>query len=740
MNFMLVVFPGTSVGQVANPPTDPVPPAGEVNIFRDIYGVPHVYAANAAEGLFGVGYALAGDNLENILFRYVAVNGKLAEVFGSQYVMNDLFVRRFKVVSEGQAAYDAFPDSLKISYTHFFNGIKQYMADNPNKVPGWWASQVDLVPSQITITAHWASLLLNSITAYGDCAAGGISPQYPLRVDDLALNKTLLDPDDVSYGSNVMVLMGSKTQNNEVFFSTDNHSNASSERNEIRIHAAELQVMGMVGAGQALPFIGHTDNLAWGVTMGGPDTGDCYSFDIDPADSNQYLYDGQSIPFVVEYTVIAVKDEPSQTYILEYVKKNNLKIPVVQKANNKAYAAAAAYQGKAGVSDMVLALINQVNNIGDFKTAISSGGYGPYNIMAADTQGDSFYIRNGLVPRRLDTLDWNNIVDGSNVNSNWKEVNGSPYHPSADLVQVSNPAAGYMHNNNVSADKMLHDQDLPVELQPAGYPVYIFNGVNKTHARGKRAIEVLRPMTSATLADFGALVMDEKWISASKWTQALSNAIAGTANWSSKPQDVQDVATRIMNFDGFAAHGSVAALNYVIWLDEISRSSADPEDIINAVMAGQALSAAQNADLIASLETAVATMNTAWATTDVSLGHMFKVGRGTVREPLGGVTSIIGGLWREQTLRAFEFATSPNNPLEADMTKGQRNPMLMILANGQIYSGTSVPYGQNGDPSSAHYSDQSQFFRDKELKPTFFNYSDLKNNLESFVTITVTTP
>src|SRR5882762_1114279 len=46
---------------------------GTVTVYRDDWGVPHVYASREEDGFYGLGYAQAEDRLEGILRRYLEV-------------------------------------------------------------------------------------------------------------------------------------------------------------------------------------------------------------------------------------------------------------------------------------------------------------------------------------------------------------------------------------------------------------------------------------------------------------------------------------------------------------------------------------------------------------------------------------------------------------------------------------------------------------------------------------------
>ena len=57
---------------------------GSVTIHRDQWGVPHIFADLEEDGFYGLGYALAEDQLELILRLFLAGRGELAAAYGDE--------------------------------------------------------------------------------------------------------------------------------------------------------------------------------------------------------------------------------------------------------------------------------------------------------------------------------------------------------------------------------------------------------------------------------------------------------------------------------------------------------------------------------------------------------------------------------------------------------------------------------------------------------------------------------
>src|SRR5262245_20365301 len=62
---------------------------GKVTIYRDEYGIPHIYAPTHEAGLYASGWAQAEDRLEEILKNYLRGTGEMAAAFGGEDNFNE---------------------------------------------------------------------------------------------------------------------------------------------------------------------------------------------------------------------------------------------------------------------------------------------------------------------------------------------------------------------------------------------------------------------------------------------------------------------------------------------------------------------------------------------------------------------------------------------------------------------------------------------------------------------------
>src|SRR5947207_15372565 len=99
-----------------------------IEIVRDADAVPHIFANNKNDALFGLGYAHAQDRLWQMEFQRRIGHGRLSEIFGVPTIQQDRFRR---TVGFGRAAREAWtrpPDWPKAQTAGYCAGVKAFIA------------------------------------------------------------------------------------------------------------------------------------------------------------------------------------------------------------------------------------------------------------------------------------------------------------------------------------------------------------------------------------------------------------------------------------------------------------------------------------------------------------------------------------------------------------------------------------------------------------------------------------
>ena len=97
----------------AVPAQDPRDLARQVVIYRDTYGIPHVFGENDASTMFGFAYAQAEDNAWRIEVNYLRAIGRAAEVYGERAVPGDRRNRLLEIPRLARAEYARLPRRMR---------------------------------------------------------------------------------------------------------------------------------------------------------------------------------------------------------------------------------------------------------------------------------------------------------------------------------------------------------------------------------------------------------------------------------------------------------------------------------------------------------------------------------------------------------------------------------------------------------------------------------------------------
>lgn len=143
---------------------------GKATIYRDNFGVPHIYADTEDALYFGWGYAIAQDRLYQLEYMRRVAAGTFAEVFGPAYLAFDKD-RRTVLKSDDwyEKSFQALSQRKQRNYKAYVDGVNSYIAEakkDPSKIPiEFGAFGIELKPLTTTevlkitiyLAAYWAA-------------------------------------------------------------------------------------------------------------------------------------------------------------------------------------------------------------------------------------------------------------------------------------------------------------------------------------------------------------------------------------------------------------------------------------------------------------------------------------------------------------------------------------------------------------------------------------------------------
>lgn len=767
-----------------------------VEIIKDRWGVNHIYAKNEHDLFYAQGYSAAQDRLFQLEMWRRQATGTVAELLGPQELKRDIGTRlfRFRTSNLDAELKHYHPHGPQIVRA-FVEGINAYITEinqTPDKLPFEFRvlnTRPGLWTPEVVISRHQGLLgnvrdelnygrLVKLIGAdkvrelsWFHPAADPRQPDLTLHVDGEGLFQPILDlyeafrlplkfqgratkadedearrsTDAVDQwfdtekqyvGSNNWILAGNKSVSGYPMLANDPHRAQSTP--SLR-YWAHLSAPGwnVIGAGEpTLPgiSIGHNDYGAWGLTIFETDNEDLYVYDINPANSNQYRYQGRWVTMTIRTETIAVKGAKPVSVLLKYTRHG----PVVYEDVNrhKAYAIRAGWLETGCAPYLASLRMNQARNWTEFRQACSYSRIPGENMIwagrpSAGSAGSIGWQAVGLSPIRKN---YTGLVpvpgDG--------RFEWGGYLPIQQLPNKLDPPGGYVvtANNN---------------LTPVNFPNR--NAIGWTWAspnRANRIEEVLNDGKRKSLVDFMALQADYLSLTARTLVPLLQNL-------SSPDSRTEQALGYLRKWDFVLAPSSVAAAIYVAWEGQLKQSIARltipeparpylrslPSKRITdwLVTPGPELTggnrssnpvATRDSLLLTSLTQAVTELSSRlsgdmdeWSYGQSKNKHI------TIIHPLSDLVD--KGMRKTINLGPVarggygETVNATGNDL--NQTHGASFRILVDTENWDKTLGINSP-GQSGDPASPHYSDLFLTWAENGYFPVFFSKDKIKSVAE----------
>ena len=114
------------------------PDEGKTVLYRDTYGVPHIYAPSVEAGLYAQGWAQAEDRPEQLLLNLKIAMGELTGINGEDGLSTSLVSHMFGHMRNARRSVAAMPERERRRVVAFANGITDFYAAHPEDLPPWW--------------------------------------------------------------------------------------------------------------------------------------------------------------------------------------------------------------------------------------------------------------------------------------------------------------------------------------------------------------------------------------------------------------------------------------------------------------------------------------------------------------------------------------------------------------------------------------------------------------------------
>ena len=106
-----------------------------VEIYRDAYGIPHIYAQNEYDVYFAQGYVHAQDRLSQMELSRRLAKGRLSEVIGKRTVELDMFTRLIGMDKAMERIAREASRQMKEVSGAYVDGVNAYVQANKDNMP-----------------------------------------------------------------------------------------------------------------------------------------------------------------------------------------------------------------------------------------------------------------------------------------------------------------------------------------------------------------------------------------------------------------------------------------------------------------------------------------------------------------------------------------------------------------------------------------------------------------------------
>lgn len=706
-----------------------------VEVLRDRWGVPHIYAHNQHDLFFAQGFVAAQDRLFQMELWKRAGQGRLAEILGSSVLPRDVAARLLRYRGSMDAEYQSYAPDTREILEAFTAGINAYIRRrlDPNGPglpiefqiagfqPEYWKPGdclTRMATLSVTGNAPTELALAQLVSLIGEKKATALEKfdppttlEIPAGEDLSGLSPALISgfagtdrriefPEDFQ-GSNNWTISGKMTQSGKPLLANDPHRTIAlpSLRYMVHLNAPGWDV---IGAGEpALPgvSIGHNQDIAWGLTVFPIDQEDLFLEELNPKNPNEYRTATGWATMHVEKEIFHVKGGPDVTKELKFTVHG----PVLWQDGKRALALhwVGAEPGTApyltGIS------VDRAHNWHEYLAAMERWKTPPENLVYADREGNIGEQSAGLTPLRRKG---NGLLPAPG----WAGYEWAGFVPFSQLPRQFNPKREYIATAN---NKTI----------PPNYPYKVgYSWSTDRIARIEQVLDGARDQKRALdMQNMAALQNDVVSLPAQELLRTLSstgatNGPAGKllAGWNGDLQMNSQVAAL---YELWIRHLRIAMLERIapnapanaVYLgpDTLARLIAHP----SADFFGNDPVEARNAVVQDTLKAAYAEFQSRGHGSVLTWGDLHTVLFRDALDQLPGLKSMldIGPMARPgdgTTVDATAF-TSQNFIQVA----GASYREIFDLSNWDNSEGVNAP-GESGQPGSPHYQDLAPLWRD----------------------------
>tara|TARA_B100001029_G_scaffold114922_1_gene95056 strand:+ start:6731 stop:9067 length:2337 start_codon:yes stop_codon:yes gene_type:complete len=740
---------------------------GEVDIFRDKWGIPHIKAKNEFDAFFAQGFVTAQDRLWHMDFDRQRALGKSSKLLGKESISDDVLMVKMGVEEASKADFEVSSKESKKMLEFYAAGVNSFIELTDNlpieykilniKPEPWepWNSfavykvrnmlmgtfEMKLLKTQMykhldkdVFQKLWKDVPKNSLLTVPPNKL--LEENFEINIESLTESVELLNYlNETDVGSNAWVVSGDKTKSGLPIVAGDSHRalDTPSVYYQVHISCNEFSVSGYSVPGvPGAPHFSHTENVAFGMTHGNADYQDLFVEKFKTTDGNiEYFSDGEWVDSEVIQKKIEVQE--GSDFQVDVIKTRNGY--VISENIDSGYGIVFSHTGtNSGTkwADCLYSIL-RVKNSEELIFSLKEWTEPVNNFVYADTSGSFGYKLRGKIPIR-DNTNHLGLVKGWEEKYRWEGL-----IPFEEMPKSTNPDTGFVVTCNQRV------------VSPE-YPYYIGNDFSPEY-RASRIVSRITDLStnSADVEDMSSIHSDRISIPA----EIIFNKLESLKLLDILPSKIRDI---------------VKSWNYEMRPDSIAATfySDIKEELISEVVKITIGDSFYNDILPKNSRSKRTILNQIfYRLVNQIKGSDVYIPKEKIEEIFRNIIDVLGKKYsNNEDLRNFMWGkvhkTSPTHPLSkvfpeyakylnppsvsfgGDSDTPQQGGYIenlevnSISVNRYIHDVSDwnnsrwiVPLGSSGHPGSKHYSDQSQYWAEVKTIPQFWDWNEIEKSCES---------
>lgn len=654
---------------------------GKIDIVRDSFGVPHIFAKTDPEVAYGLAWASAEDDFKSLQEVVLPAKGLMGKVMGKAGAAGDYAFALFRCKEITEEKWNSLSTEFIQLINGYIQGLNAYAKAHPDEV---------LIKKIFPVTTKEyiaSSVLALTVFNGADEAMRRIFSNTLWTLPDMNLK-----------GSNAIAVHPVKTTTGDAFLVINAHQPNTGPQAFYEAHVCSEQGWNALGgllAGGTSILHGVNEYMGWAHTVNYCDRMDVFQLEMNPENSMQYKFDSEWITLEKKTVKLKIKGIPVTVKRSVYWSKYGATMK-----NKQGF-----FSIRLGANLKIGALeewykINKVKTFTEFAKAISSLELSMFNITYADKYDTIFYINNALMPVR-DTAkiyNWKRTLPGNTSKTLWTK-----FRNINELPQYINPKSGFLFNTNHSPFLATgHQDNLKESLFPKtdGWETWHNN-------RSARLLELFPQSNQLSYEDLKKIKFDRQLPQQLRYPYGIDSMLLLS------PADHPEYASIINELKAWNKKGDADSKGAAIFLLTYLHLAKQ--------LAGQSPRLITKAESIKTYKAVKEYMISNFGRIDIVLGDLQKLVRGEKEYPMWGLPDLLSPNWTEKYKDGKLKVTGGDGYISF-----VRFPKI-----GLPIIETINTYGASAKPGNKHFDDQVELFIQQKTKKMTLNKEEVYKNAES---------